>query len=471
MKWYSKNIIVCLLMLALFNRNAAYCDVSDSLQKPIAFPGAEGFGKFTTGGRGGSIIRVTNLNDSGAGSFREAAESKFTRIIVFTISGTIHLKTKLSIRGNVTIAGQSAPGDGIAIADQSVTIAGDNVIVRYIRFRMGDRYQQPLMLDGNGSDDALNASRRKNIMVDHCSLSWSTDECFSIYSGDSTTLQWNLISEPLNYSYHFEKGDTDFEKHGYGAIWGGAHFTAHHNLFAHCKSRTPRWDGNRNIPMELADFRNNVIYNWGNNNVYGGEGGNYNIVANYYKYGPETEKAVRYQIVNPGKHVKMGYGKWFVSGNYVEGSDWVNRDNWNGIRFSNDTSLIKQDVISASPFQVIAMPEENARDAFQRVLNQVGASLQRDTLDARIIKDVINRTGNFINVQGGFPHATPYAISQTAWPLLHSKPPLADSDEDGMPDSWELAKGLNPKNAADAARFTLHTFYSNIEMYLNSIVE
>ncbi|MBU3743725.1 MAG: pectate lyase [Sediminibacterium sp.] len=441
------------------------------MQTPIAFPGAEGFGKFTSGGRGGSIVRVTNLADSGAGSFREAAEANYPRTIVFTISGTIHLKSKLSIRGRVTIAGQSAPGDGIAVADQSVTIAGDNVMIRYIRFRMGDRFQQPLRVDGNGSDDAFGGNKRKHIIVDHCSISWSTDECFSIYSGDSTTLQWNLISEPLNYSYHFEKGDIDFEKHGYGAIWGGAHFSAHHNLFAHCKSRTPRWDGIRNSLVELADFRNNVVYNWGNNNVYGGEGGNYNIVGNYYKYGPETEKPVRYQLVNPGTSAKTGYGKWYVAANVIDGSEWVNRDNWNGIRFSNDTNVKKQEIIVASPFQVVAIPEETALQAFQRVLPKVGASFQRDTLDARIIQDVVNRSGKFIDVQGGFPHGTPYTLSVTAWPFLQTKPAPADSDEDGMPDSWELAKGLNPRSASDAVQLSLHRFYTNIEMYLNSIVE
>ncbi|MEI8110744.1 MAG: pectate lyase [Chitinophagia bacterium] len=471
MKWYSKYIIGCLLLSGLMYSATAFCIASDSLQIPIAFPGAEGFGKFASGGRGGIILRVTNLEDNGPGSFREAAEAKYPRTIVFTTSGTIHLKTKLAIRGNVTIAGQSAPGDGIAFADQSVSIAGDNVIIRYIRFRMGDRFQQPVMLDGNGSDDALGGNKRKHIIVDHCSISWSTDECFSIYSGDSTTLQWNLISEPLNYSYHFEKGDADFEKHGYGAIWGGAHFTAHHNLFAHCKSRTPRWDGIRNSPVELADFRNNVIYNWGNNNVYGGEGGNYNIVGNYYKYGPETEKTVRYQLANPGNNAKIGYGKWFVARNYIEGSDWVTRDNWNGIHFSKDDNQNKPDIIVEEPFSVVAIQEETAQHAFQRVLTFVGASFQRDTLDARIIQDVVKRKGNFIDVPGGFPHGTPYNISQFAWPLLQSKPAPADTDEDGIPDNWELIKGLNPKNTSDAILATLHPFYTNIEMYLNSIVE
>src|SRR5687768_9073620 len=180
----------------------------------IAFPGAEGFGKYTIGGRGGRVYVVTNLNDKGAGSFREAAEAKDKRIIVFAVSGTIHLESKLIIKGDVTIAGHSAPGDGICLADQSISLGGDNMIIRYMRFRMGDKYQRGGMVDGNGGDDAFGGTRRKNIIIDHCSLSWSTDEVCSVYAGDSTTLQWNLISEPLNYSYHFETGDKDYERHG-----------------------------------------------------------------------------------------------------------------------------------------------------------------------------------------------------------------------------------------------------------------
>jgi pectate lyase len=238
-----------------------------ALAQPIAFPGAEGFGQYTTGGRGGKVFVVTTLDDDGVGSLRKALQAKGPRIIVFAVSGTIHLRSKLEIKGNATIAGQSAPGDGICLADYPVSLSGDNIIVRYLRFRMGDKNQKGGMVDGSGSDDAFGGTRRKNIIIDHCSMSWSTDEAFSVYSGDSTTLQWNLIAEPLNYSYHFETGDKDYEHHGYGGIWGGKHLSAHHNLFAHCNSRNPRFDGIRNIPEENVDFRNNVIYNWGGNNA------------------------------------------------------------------------------------------------------------------------------------------------------------------------------------------------------------
>jgi pectate lyase len=223
-------------------------------EEAIAFPGAEGFGKYASGGRGGVVVVVTNLNDEGKGSFRKAVQQNGPRIIVFAVSGTIHLASKLNIKGDVTIAGQTAPGDGICLADQPVSLAGDNIIIRYLRFRMGDRFQRGGMVAGNGGDDAFSGIGRKNIIIDHCTMSWSTDEAFSVYGGDSTTLQWNLISEPLNYSYHFEEGDTDYEKHGFGGIWGGRRTSAHHNLFAHCANRTPRFDGARNIPQSLLIF-------------------------------------------------------------------------------------------------------------------------------------------------------------------------------------------------------------------------
>jgi len=237
---------------------------------PTAFPGAEGFGKFTTGGRQGKVMIVTNLQDDGPGSFRKAVTANGRRIVVFAVSGTIHLERTCAIKGDITIAGQTAPGAGICLADYPVTVSGDNVIIRFLRFRMGDRFQNRGKVDGGGSDDAFSATRRKNIIIDHCSMSWSTDEVCSVYAGDSTTLQWNILSEPLNYSYHFETGDTDFEKNGFGGIWGGRHLSAYHNLFAHCSNRTPRFDGIRNAPEENVDYRNNVIYNWGSNNVYAG---------------------------------------------------------------------------------------------------------------------------------------------------------------------------------------------------------
>jgi hypothetical protein len=439
-------------------------------ERAIAFPGAEGFGKYTTGGRGGKVLIVTNLNDDGAGSLRDAVQKNYPRIIVFAVSGTIHLNSKLFIKGDVTIAGQTAPGDGICLADNSVQLSGNNIIIRYLRFRMGDRYQNKGMVDGAGSDDAFGGTGRKNIIIDHCSVSWSTDEVFSIYGGDSTTVQWNLIAEPLNYSYHFEKGDTAYERHGYGAIWGGKHSSFHHNLIAHCNSRTPRWDGIRNIGEENCDFVNNVIYNWGHNNVYAGEGGNYNIVNNYYKCGPNTSKSVMYRIANPwSRPPSIGFGKWFIEGNYVDGSPEVTKNNWSGVKVEKGTdSDVK---VTTSAFQLITINTQSAKDAYESVLKNAGAVLpKRDTLDERIINDVRNRTGSIIDVQGGYPHGTAYEQTVNAWPNLKSLPAPKDSDKDGMPDDWETKNGLNPNDASDASIVKLHSFYTNIEVYINSFV-
>ncbi len=445
-------------------------EIPDSFS--LAFPGAEGFGKYTTGGRGGKIMVVNNLHDLGKGSFREAAESTFPRTIVFAVSGTIHLEKKVTIQGDVTIAGQSAPGDGICIADKSVVIGGNNIIVRFLRFRLGDKYQKGGMIDGNGGDDAFGGTKKKNIVIDHCSFSWSTDEVFSIYAGDSTSVQWNLIAEPLNYSYHFETGDSDYEKHGFGAIWGGIHASFHHNLFAHCKSRTPRFNGIRHTNEEHVDYRNNVIYNWGINNVYAGEGGRYNIVNNYYKPGPSTESNKREQIVNPFKRADIPFGKWYVNGNYVYSSTLVTNENVLGVKLNEGNENDLKDAIVSAAFPYSPIATEHATIAFDLVLKNTGCIYpKRDTLDQRIINDVINGTGRSIDVQGGYPHGTAYELTSKAWPDLKQAPALSDSDSDGIPDEWEKLNGLDSNNPNDANEFKFHKHYTNIEVYLNSLLK
>lgn len=460
------NILKCLGALLVFSSSIAYA-------QKIAFPGAEGFGKFASGGRGGKVIYVTNLNDDGPGSFRNAVTANFPRIVLFKVSGTIHLKSPLSInQDNITIAGQTAPGDGICVADHPVGLKANNAIIRYVRFRMGDRYQNKGKVDGGGGDDAFGGGNgKKNIIIDHCTMSWSTDEAFSVYAGDSTTLQYNIISEPLNYSYHFEQGDTDFEKHGFGGIWGGAHLTAHHNLFAHCNSRTPRFEGNRHIPQEMVDFRNNVLYNWGINNVYAGEGGHYNMVNNYYKYGPSTNEKVRYQVANPYKlEGKIPFGKYFIAGNHVDGAEGVSKDNWLGVVMNKGTDADKEQSKMQTAFASVEIKAETAEAAYAKVLAHAGASLPgRDTLDKRIIKNVQDRTGGLIDVQGGFKHGTSYEQTVKAWPVLKSHSAPKDSDSDGMPDVWELKNKLNPKDAADGNRYLLHKAFTNVEVYLNSL--
>ncbi len=445
----------------------------DATSIAIAFPGAEGFGKFATGGRGGKVYLVNNLNDDGIGSLRWAAEANEPRIVVFNLSGTIHLEKPLNIKGDVTIAGQTAPGDGICIADYPVRIAGNNIVIRYMRFRMGDKNQKGGMVDGNGGDDAFGGVRKNNIIIDHCSMSWSTDEVCSVYAGDSTTLQWNIFSEPMNYSYHFETGDKDYEHHGYGGILGGKHISIHHNLYAHCTSRTPRFDGNRNLgsAMELADFRNNVIYNWVSNNVYGGEGGTYNIVNNYYKYGPATNKNVMYRVANPYRKLPaLSFGKFYVDGNYVDGSNEVTNNNWLGVLMEGGTQAdaLTAKLSTAVPTEKIAA--EDAKKAYSSVLMHAGASYARDTLDVRLIRNVKDRTGSIIDVQGGYPHGTAYEKTILAWPALKSTKPLVDSDADGMPDMFETKNGLDP-HTSNANKKDLHTVYTNIEVYINSLIK
>jgi hypothetical protein len=303
-------------------------------------------------------------------------------------------------------------------------------------------------------------------------MSWSDDEVFSIYGGDSTTVQWNLIAEPLNYSYHFETGDKDYEKHGYGGIWGGKHLSAHHNLFAHCVSRNPRFNGARlGASEEFVDFSNNVIYNWQHNTVYGGEEGKYNVTNNYYRPGPSTDASVSRRIVNPTINETQGLGVFYVNGNFVDGNESVSKNNRLGIDFDKKiTDVQKTNAITDNPFETLAINIQDPKAAYFSVLNHVGASFKRDTLDERIVQDVVQRRGRIIDVQGGFPHGTEYEKTTNAWPNLQSLPLLKDSDNDGMPDSWESKMGLNP-NVADDNKFSLSKEYTNIEMYLNSITQ
>jgi hypothetical protein len=462
----------------------------------LAFPTAEGAGRFTSGGRGTAAVattvyEVTNLNDDNLpGSLRYALTNNSPvatyRTIVFRISGTIHLNSPLSInRANTTIAGQTAPGDGICIADYTVSLSADNVIVRYMRFRMGDKNQNKGMVNGSGGDDAFGGTGRKNIIVDHCTMSWSDDEACSIYQGDSTTLQWNLISEPLNYSYHFETGDADYEHHGYGGIWGGRHASFHHNLFAHCQGRVPRFDGSRNLPnsttpvvgSENADFRNNVLYNWGAYNTNGGEGGNYNIINNYYKYGPSTSTGtssgvpIRSMIINPYKQTSpaLPYGKYYMDGNYVDGNSIITADNWKGAAMSGGSQADTSQSKVETPFDLGPVTTQSATDVYELVLQNAGCTRpNRDTLDQRIVSDVRNRTGRIIDVQGGYPHGTPYSETVNAWPALNSTTPPTDTDHDGMPDTWETNNGSNPNNAGDRNIVDANG-YTKLENYLNSL--
>lgn len=412
-----------------------------------AFPGAEGFGKYTTGGRGGKVLIVRNLDDDGPGSLRWAVKQKYPRTIVFAVSGTIALRSPLKINyGNCTIAGQSAPGDGICIRNYNVNVNADNVIIRYMRFRLGDEYRQ--------TDDALTGIRHRQIIIDHCSMSWAVDENASFYDNVNFTMQYCIIAESMRSSVH-PKGE-----HGYGGIWGGQGASFHHNLLACNSSRNPRFCGARytHAPeKELVDFRNNVIFNWVFNSAYGGEGGNYNITDNYYKAGPATRNNVRMRILNPAD---TPYGKFYVSGNYVDGYTEVTKDNWAGVHCANKAAARRD-----QPAKVTEIPPQRATDAYDEVLEKAGASLHRDAVDERIIAAV--RSGVATVGKDGIIDSQK---DVGGWPSLRSLPAPVDSDEDGMPDAWETEKGLDKNNAADAVAFTLDKRYTNIEIYLNSLL-
>jgi pectate lyase len=432
-------ILICWCMLSF-----AFPVEADST---VAFPGAEGFGKYTTGGRGGKVWIVTNLNDTGPGSLREAISKKEARVIVFAVSGTIALESPLKINyGNVTIAGQSAPGDGICIKNYPFLVSADNVIIRYMRFRLGDERKQ--------QDDAITGVGRKNIIIDHCSMSWATDECASFYRNKHFTLQWCIISESLNHSLH-EKGD-----HGYGGIWGGEGATFHHNLLANHTSRMPRFSGSSttlNSPEELVDFSNNVIYNWASNNTYGGEKGRYNVVNNYYKPGPST-RSKKPWIVNPTSPA----GQFFITGNCLYGNEQITKDNWKGVKMEHPDSAYAK-----IPFEVTFIPPQNADKAFEEVLKYAGASLKRDAVDLRIINEVRNDESKSGKSRNGI------IDSQTdvgGWPELKSQPSPVDTDRDGMPDEWETKHKLNP-TIANAEGYELDKSYTNIEVYLNELVK
>lgn len=439
-----------------------------------AFPGAEGYGKYTVGGRGGKVYVVTTLEDYDKGetpiegSLRRAVEKKGPRTIVFAVAGNIMLKRKLDItKDSITIAGQTAPAPGICVGGHQVRIKANNVIIRYMRFRLGDINEE--------ESDALssNASTEKgtfnDIIIDHCSISWSTDECASFYGNERITFQWNIVSESLRNSIH-GKGE-----HGYGGIWGGKGASYHHNLLAHHDSRNPRFDhpGVTDI-AGVVDFRNNVIYNWGNNSAYGGQCRTINIVNNYYKPGPATAKSKRNRIFAPEATINTthyGYGQYYVNGNFVLGDKTASKNNWAGgvqqIKKDVDPLVFSYDTIRMrEPFAYAQLPYTDAETAYNQVLQYVGASLYRDAVDTRIIEETRKGKATYgekgiIDSQeqvGGFPNLTQTGITPT------------DSDSDGMPDEWETANNLNPNDKKDAVLYTLSQEYTNLEIYINSLV-
>ncbi|WP_167607064.1 substrate-binding domain-containing protein [Maribellus sediminis] len=462
-----------------WNRSNGFHSVVDEfpelkmVAQQLAFPTAEGYGKYAKGGRGGVVFEVTNLNDSGEGSLRAAVEASGPRTIVFRLSGNIELESPITIKNPyITIAGQTAPGDGICLKNHPLSINADHVIVRYIRVRPGDV---------SGKDyDAVSSRYCKHLIVDHVSASWSVDECLSIYHCDSITVQWCLVAESLYGSNHI-KGH-----HGFGGIWGGNHSTYHHNLLADHSSRNPRMASGSGY----TDYRNNVIYNWGYNSCYGGEAqqqgqklekfnfSSFNLVANYYKPGPATRPGeIAYRIANPGfRNEADDFGLWYISDNIVEGNAKVSADNWDG---GVQTRIAFDKIKLDKPWPAMPIHQQTAEEAYHLVLNNVGATLpKRDAIDLMIIKDARSGTatyeGKYYKKENEVADASKICgiiDSQNdvgGWPELKSLPAPVDTDHDGMPDSWETKNNLNPKDASDRNKVGKDG-YTMLEKYLNSI--
>ena len=490
-------------------------------QELPAFPGAEGHGRYTTGGRGGSVYIVTSLDDNAQkGTLRYGIENlSERRTIVFQVSGTIHLKKNLRIKnGDLTIAGQTAPGDGICLAGYPVFMEADNVIVRFLRFRMGNK--DDVSADGA---DAFGGRYHKNIIIDHCSMSWCTDECVSFYQNENFTLQWCLISESLRL------GGLTKGPHGYGGIWGGMKASFHHNLLAHHDSRNPRLGPGVNSTKdnEIVDMRNNVIYNWCGNSCYGAEAMHVNIVNNFYKPGPATPKGTikRGRIIGIDKKVSDSdkksfpaifdtWGDFFIEGNVIDdgrissAEDYdrclkATNNNWEyGVynqidkKYGTLDEVTKKALKRTVPVETGVITTHDARTAFERVMDYAGCSLQRDALDKRIVSETRSGTAiykgkNTHNGQGivgdvdwkSKDYPKPGIIDSqddvipdgqtSAWPILVQGVVLVDSDGDGMPDVWEQEHGLNPNDPSDRNGKTVDSEgkYTNLEMYINSLVK
>ncbi|HEV2762914.1 MAG TPA: MBG domain-containing protein, partial [Pyrinomonadaceae bacterium] len=413
-------------------------------QRPLpAFPGAEGAGANSTGGRGGDVYHVTNLNDSGAGSLREGIRTASgPRTIVFDVAGTINLNSRLTVnKSNLTIAGQTAPGDGVTVAGwPTVVTNANNVVIRYLRFRLGDLSCPAVQ------DDALWVDRATDVILDHVSASWSVDETLSVTDSNRVTVQWSFIAESMKNSCH-EKG-----AHGYGSLirYGTGVVTYHHNLYAHHDSRNPRVGDGVGL-----DFVNNVLYNWGGEASYSGpaeEGTTrVNYVGNYLVAGPQTTPS-KVRAFNGGSANTQIY----QSNNLMDGDKDGAHDGVN-----TDWAMIIGAYTRREParFDFPQVNTHEAQKAYDLVLNTAGSSLKRDPVDERVAGEVKNEGGHHINSQsevGGYPALNPGAAP-------------ADTDGDGIPDEWESAHGLDPADAADG-RAVAPGGYTNLERYLNDLV-
>ena len=510
-----------------------------ALAQAPAFPGAEGHGRYVTGGRGGNVVHVTNLNDSGTGSFREAVKSS-KRIIIFDVAGVIALKSDLKIADNITILGQTAPSPGITLRYYTVQ-PGSNNIIRFLRIRRG---QEKNINDGA---DATWQRNKTGIIFDHCSFSWSIDEVASFYDNNNFTMQWCTVAESLTNPGH-SKG-----AHGYGGIWGGKLASFHHNFVGHLMNRGPRFNGARYgwtgytsnkdydtykwenpVQAENVDFRNCVMYN-AQGTCYGGPGGGQiNIVNNYYKAGPSH--SLKSKTLN-GIKVSVSSGKergsqdritqvtvsssgnsdkkhpeyyemtsrYFISGNTTEttkgtitkNQDWkgVEYDKgtytYNGERYSADKKNFYGDAVAHQTIDGVScvkikmdnpaptgeVTTHSAAEAFSKVLAYGGASLYRDEIDARYMEEAKTGTAQYkgsITQSPGIIDKVSDVNGYTESTFgTASRPADFDTDKDGIPDAWELANGLNPNDGSDALTYSLDGkgYYTNVEVYANSLVE
>lgn len=452
-----------------------------------AFPSAEGGGMYTAGGRGGKVLVVTSLEDSGPGTFREACETGGARIIVFNVSGVIRLKSPIHLRAPyVTIAGQTAQGDGICITGHSFLIDTHDVIIRHMRFRRGAQ-------DVAFRDDALGGNAVGNIIIDHCSASWGLDENMSIYrhvyNRDENGRGLKLPTVNITIQNCVFSEALDAYNHAFGATIGGHNSMFCRNLFASNISR------NCSVGMD-GDFNfvNNVVFNWWNRSVDGGDNKSfYNIINNYFKPGPITpkDKPISYRLLKPeagrDKNRPLSFGKAYVNGNIVHGNSKVTKNNWDGgvqLASEVDAGKFLPQIRVDEPFQTAPVTIMDTKKAYNFVLANVGATFpKRDAVDARIVKTV--QTGKAIYVEDAPEFVSPYVkrrlpadsykkgiitdIRQVGGLPEYKGESYVDTDGDGMPDAWEIANGLNPNDPSDAVKDCNGDGYTNIEKFINGI--
>lgn len=445
---------------------------ADGLQSPAqppqdgplpSFPGAEGFGRIAQGGRGGDVYHVTTLADSGPGSLREGIRlAAGPRTIVFDVSGTIQLKSRLTLdKSNVTIAGQTAPGDGITLRDFTFQIEhAHDIVVRYLRFRLGDENKPR---GARGGDDTMNTEDIDRVIADHCSLSWAIDGTHDLRRGGNFTLQWCMICEALNHSLHNKEGG-----HAMAASYRNLSgpITLHHNLFSTCRDRHPTLGSAIGPPQYMVDFRNNVIYNWSKGGTANFADHFVNCVNNVWRPGPMTD-ATALPIAMKGSLPDLARG--YLSGNVFEGRADLTRDNYAALDFERwlkpkgkyayagkltDWKADAPDLGANVPIT------QGAADAYELVLARAGASLHRDAVDTRVIENVRKKQGKLLDSQS----------EVGGWPTLHSHPAPIDTDGDGMPDVWEQTHGLDAHNPEDHNGDRNGDGYTNLEEYLNGIV-